>query len=50
MLLEISIKNFILIEKATIRFKQGLNIISGETGAGKSIFLTALKGTLGEKN
>ena len=49
MLLQINIQNFILIERAIIDFGPGLNVVSGETGAGKSIFLAALNATLGEK-
>ena len=49
MLLQISIQNFILIEKANLNFGPGLNVVTGETGAGKSIFLAALGATFGEK-
>ncbi len=42
MLLELAITNFAIIEKQTISFSQGLNVISGETGAGKSVVLEAL--------
>lgn len=49
MLLELRIKNFIIIEDLTINFKKGLNILTGETGAGKSILIDALSGILGEK-
>lgn len=49
MLLQIFIQNFILIEKANLNFTPGLNIMTGETGAGKSIFLSALGATFGEK-
>ncbi len=47
MLQTIKIKNFALIENAEIPFKQGLNILSGETGAGKSIVLEAISLLLG---
>ena len=49
MLKQILIHNFVFIEKAVIDLEAGLNIITGETGAGKSIFLGALNATLGEK-
>ena len=37
MLLQLTINNFALIEKASLDFKEGFTILSGETGAGKSI-------------
>jgi DNA repair protein RecN (Recombination protein N) len=42
MLLELSISNFAIIEQLQIAFSPGLNVITGETGAGKSILLAAL--------
>ena len=36
MLLELHVKNLALIEKADVEFGEGLNILTGETGAGKS--------------
>ncbi len=47
MLASLYIRNFALIENATIEFDQGLNILSGETGAGKSILIQALEVLLG---
>ncbi len=47
MLLNLHIKNLILIEEEEISFSPGLNILSGETGAGKSIILGALSLALG---
>ena len=41
MLSHISIKNFAIIENAEIDFHEGLNIITGETGSGKSIVMEA---------
>ena len=49
MLLELNISNFILIEKTRIEFSPGFNVLSGETGAGKSILLEALAIVLGHK-
>ncbi len=49
MLLELNIKNFALIEAETIRFGKKLNIITGETGAGKSILMGALSLILGKR-
>ncbi|TXC76149.1 DNA repair protein RecN [Luteibaculum oceani] len=42
MLKHLHIKNFALIEEAKLDFKKGLTVITGETGAGKSIMLAAL--------
>lgn len=42
MLSRVLIRNFILIEEAELDFQAGLNVISGETGAGKSILMDAL--------
>ena len=41
MLLNVHIKNIALIEDANINFTDGLNILTGETGAGKSIIMGA---------
>ncbi len=49
MLQEMKIKNFALIKEISIRFAHGLNILTGETGAGKSIIIDALSAILGEK-
>ena len=49
MLTSLSIKNYILIDHLKIDFKEGLSIITGETGAGKSILLGALGLVLGER-
>jgi len=49
MLLELYIENFVLIDQLTIPFESGLNILTGETGAGKSILLGALDLILGGK-
>lgn len=49
MLEELRIKNFVLIEDLSVAFGKGLNILTGETGAGKSILIDAISGVLGEK-
>ncbi len=49
MLLQISIENFALIEKLSLDFKEGFNILSGETGAGKSILIDSINYVLGSK-
>lgn len=49
MLLEITLKNFAVIDKLSISFDKGLNIITGETGTGKSIIVDAINIILGEK-
>ncbi|MCB2292000.1 DNA repair protein RecN [Clostridium algoriphilum] len=49
MLLQLNIMNFALIEKLNINFEQGFNVLSGETGAGKSILIDAINYVLGGK-
>lgn len=49
MLETLHVKNLALIEETEVNFKKGLNILTGETGAGKSILLGALNLALGEK-
>lgn len=49
MLLELRVKNLALIEKAEVCFKDGLNILTGETGAGKSIIIGSVNMALGGK-
>lgn len=49
MLEVLRIKNIAIIDSAEIHFKQGLNIISGETGAGKSIVIEAISLLLGSR-
>ncbi len=50
MLQELTIENFVLIEREQLYFKDGLNIITGETGAGKSIIFSAIRCLLGQKS
>jgi DNA repair protein RecN (Recombination protein N) len=49
MLLELRIKNFAIIDELNISFSKGFNILSGETGAGKTIILNAVHLLLGDK-
>ena len=49
MLASLEIKNYAIIEHVILKFDEKLNIITGETGAGKSILLGALGLTLGER-
>ncbi len=49
MLSQLSIENIALIDKLELELRQGLNILSGETGAGKSIIIDSLNFVLGER-
>lgn len=49
MLLELKVSNFAIIESLHLSFKEGLNILSGETGAGKSVLLKSLSLLMGAK-
>jgi len=49
MLAELTIKNFAIIDELTITFAPGLNIVTGETGAGKSIIIGAIALILGDR-
>ncbi len=49
MIVSLSIENFALIEKLSVRFSDGFSVITGETGAGKSILLGALGLVLGKR-
>jgi DNA repair protein RecN (Recombination protein N) len=49
MLTHLRIENFILIERLELSFHEGLTVLTGETGAGKSILLDAVEGVLGGK-
>lgn len=50
MLIGLNISNIVLIEKLNLEFGSGLNILTGETGAGKSILLDALSLALGARS
>ena len=49
MLQNLHVKNLALIDEAEVEFAEGLNILSGETGAGKSIIIGSINLALGEK-
>lgn len=49
MLLELHVRNLALIEQADVEFGEGLNILTGETGAGKSIIIGSVNLALGQK-
>ncbi|MCH7519695.1 MAG: DNA repair protein RecN [Candidatus Dadabacteria bacterium] len=49
MLLELTLKNFTIIEDLSVGLSSGLNIITGETGAGKSVIVDAINIILGDK-
>lgn len=49
MLSQLYIKNIAVISEATIDFSQGLNVFTGETGAGKTILISAINAVLGER-
>ena len=49
MLKSLQIENIAIIEKASIGFSDGLNVLTGETGAGKSIIIDSINAVTGEK-
>ncbi len=49
MLSQLYIENIAVIEKASIDLKKGLNVLTGETGAGKSILIDSINAVLGER-
>ena len=49
MLKTLAIQNVALIDRAEISFSEGLNVLSGETGAGKSVILDSIDFVLGAK-
>ncbi len=50
MLLELIVENYAVVEKLRIRFHSGFNVLTGETGSGKSIVVDALGLLLGERS
>ncbi len=49
MLLELSVHNFALVDKLRVEFDRGFTVLTGETGAGKSIIVGAISTVLGER-
>ena len=49
MLKLLEIENVAVIEKASVAFAQGLNVLTGETGAGKSIVIDSINAVTGQK-
>ena len=49
MLVSLSIRNFVLIEDAVLEFGDGLTVLTGETGAGKTLLTRALGLLMGER-
>lgn len=49
MLSQLYIENIAVIEKASVEFQPGLNVLTGETGAGKSILIDSIHAVLGER-
>ncbi len=49
MLCELQIENVAVIEKASVEFRPGLNVLTGETGAGKSILIDSILAILGSR-
>lgn len=49
MLKTLDIENIAVIEKASVNFSGGLNVLTGETGAGKSIVVDSINAIMGER-
>lgn len=50
MLISLSVKNIALIDRLTVEFSDGLHVLTGETGAGKSILIDSISLLLGGKS
>jgi DNA repair protein RecN (Recombination protein N) len=50
MLKELQVKNFAIIDDVRIRFQKGLNVLTGETGAGKTLIIEAINLLIGERS
>lgn len=50
MLQNLHVKNLALIDEVEITFDEHLNILTGETGAGKSVLIGSIESALGKKN
>ncbi len=48
-LLELSVRNFAILDQVTLRWAPGLNVLTGETGAGKSIIVDAVSALMGSR-
>src|SRR5262249_11080110 len=48
-LLELSVRNFALVDQVPLRWTPGLNVLTGETGAGKSILVDAVSALMGSR-
>src|SRR5512140_4024535 len=49
MLIELAVRNLAIFEDVRVPFSAGLNVVTGETGAGKSLLVEAIRRALGEK-
>lgn len=49
MLSSLQIENVAVIQKANVHFEKGLNVLTGETGAGKSILIDSINAILGNR-
>ena len=49
MLIELAVRDFVIVERLDVEFTAGMTVLTGETGAGKSILVDALSVALGER-